>query len=172
LVLYYTPPGCLKIVDAHTDRRLPQKPKFISDMMPLSNLGWILPTASPSADPPEGIFGPEPEQGWCYYFERAELARQAGDWEQVAVLADQGLALDHKLYEVNAAELVTYIEGYAHTGQWDRAAQLTNRAMSLSKRMDRMLCDAWERISGLEVNVTQRDEALASVSKLINCTLP
>jgi len=110
LVLFFTPPGCLKVVDPATDKRMPQKPKFISDLMPLSKPALILTDPSIPARPPEEIFGREPEHGWCYYFEKAELARQKENWTEVARLADLGLALDTELYEVNAPELVTYLE--------------------------------------------------------------
>lgn len=174
LVLFFTPPGCLKVVSPETDKRMPQKPKFISDMMPLSKLSLILPDGSTPARLPEQIFGPEPEPGWCYYFEKAELARQMENWAEVARLADLGLALDQELYEVNAPELVTYIDGYAHTAQWEKALQLTERTLMLSPRMDRMLCDTWNRLA--ESNSIQsgpeKESALAKVRDQINCSLP
>jgi hypothetical protein len=174
IVVFFTPPGCLKVVNPETDKRMPQKPKFISDMMPLSKLSLILPDGSAPARPPEQIFGPEPEPGWCYYFEKAELARQIENWVEVARLADLGLALDQELYEVNAPELVTYIEGYAHTAQWEKASQLTERTLMLSPRMDRMLCDTWNRLA--ESNSIQsgpeKESALAKVRDQINCSLP
>jgi hypothetical protein len=36
----------------------------------------------------------EPEHGWCYFFESAELARSNGDWERVVGLGDKAFALD------------------------------------------------------------------------------
>ncbi len=172
LVLFYTPPGCLKVVDPATDKRMPQKPKFISDMMPLSDPSRIIAPQAPGAHPPEKIFGEEPPPSWCYYFEKAELARQTGDWEQVASLADRALGLGNQLYEVNAPELVTYIEGYAQTGQWDKAVQVNQRTFELSARMDRMLCDTWERIeTGIPAS-SQKEAAIASVNDQISCTSP
>jgi hypothetical protein len=147
LVLFYTPPGCLKVVNPHTDQRMPQKPNYISDMMPLSRLDLIQPDPPLPARPPASVFANEPPVDWCYYFEKAELARQIGDWDQVAKLADQAAQLKERLYEVNAPELVNYIEGYAHTGRWADALLLTDEALALSERMDRMLCDAWDRIA-------------------------
>ena len=173
LVLFFTPPGCLKVVDPATDKRMPQKPKFISDLMPLSKPALILTDPSIPARPPEEIFGREPEHGWCYYFEKAELARQKENWTEVARLADLGLALNTELYEVNAPELVTYLEGYAYTTQWQKAIALTDRALELSPRMDRMLCDTWSRLAE-NISIppgSEKEWILTEVEDKINCKI-
>ncbi len=168
LVLYYTPPGCLKILDPATDKRIPQKPNFISDMMPLSKPELIKQDANPPAQPPAELYGLEPKPDWCYYFEKAELARQSGNWILVSSLADQGLATGQRLYEVNAPELTTYIEGFAHTARWDAAIRLTDEALLLSERMDRMLCDTWNRI----LTETPDDSLKADALNVIRDKLP
>lgn len=169
IVLYYTPPGCLKVVDPATDKKTPQKPKFISDMMPLSRPDLILPDTKQPANLPGSIFGDAPEDVWCYYFERAELARQAGEWQQVATLGDQALRLDHSLYEVNAPELITYIEGYAYTGRWKDASRMTQEALNLSERMDRILCDTWKRIMQNPYTSAEKLSTLANMKELLPC---
>ena len=35
---------------------------------------------APTPAPPAWLFGEEPPHSWCYYFERASLAAQHGDW--------------------------------------------------------------------------------------------
>ncbi len=30
------------------------------------------------------VFGPEPPHDWCFYYQKAELARQQGDWDSIA----------------------------------------------------------------------------------------
>jgi tetratricopeptide (TPR) repeat protein len=169
LVLYFTPPGCLKLVDPATDKKTPQKPKFISDMMPLSRPELIHVETKRPARPPETIFGEEPDNLWCYYFEQAELARQSGDWQQVAALADRAFQLDQRVYEVNAPEFITYIEGYARTDRWQDAVKLTNDALQLSERMDRLLCDTWERIGQDLSSETDLQPTLSSIKELLPC---
>jgi hypothetical protein len=172
LVFYYTPPGCLKFVDPASDKKIPQKPNFISDMMPLSRLNLIIPSAVIPARPPQEIFGVEPEHDWCYYFEKAELARQIGDWELITRLGDQAQKLGTRLYEVNAPELTTYIEGYAHTGRWDDAIQLTDKSLRLSERMDRMLCDTWNRINNQTPDTVAKEDALQQILGKLPCMQP
>jgi hypothetical protein len=159
----------LKVVDPATDKKIPQKPKFVSDMMPISRLDLIHTSTEQPASLPNSIFGVVPEDVWCYYFERAELARQAGDWQDVAELGDQAFQLEHRLYEVNAPELVTYIEGYAYNGRWQDATRLTLDALHLSERMDRTLCDTWERIIPDTSTSAEKVSALMQMKELLPC---
>jgi hypothetical protein len=147
LAIYYNPPGCVKVVDPATDARTPQKPLYFTQVLALSDLSLIQTEANPPARPPAAYFGSQPEPDWCYYFEKADIARHAGDWQEVVRLGEQAFRLNTRLYEVNATELLPYIEGYAQTGDWKRARQLTEEAQRLTFRMQRILCDTWGRIS-------------------------
>ena len=40
------------------------------------------------------FYGPEPERDFCYYFEKAELARQFKDWDSVVKYGESALSLD------------------------------------------------------------------------------
>ncbi len=169
LALYYAPPGCVRLLDPQVDVRLPQKPRLMNEALRISDLSRILAAPAVSAAPPPGIFGPQPAPDWCYYYEKADLARQLKDWQSVAQLADTALALDVRLYEVNAPELVAYIEGYAHTGAWDKALQTTRQAYALTFRMERMLCDTWQRIQDAAPAGPGRDQALQQLNEIIPC---
>jgi hypothetical protein len=174
LAVFYEPPGCVIVANPAMHAALPQKPRYFSDVLPLSNPELIQIAAmqeAKSALPPEHIFGPEPAPDWCFYFEKADLARQAGDWAQVTALAEPAFALQTRLYEVNAPELVTYIEGFARTGQWQRAFELTRQAYRLAFRMERMLCQNWKRILGDFPSDAQALEVSLQVSELLGCTV-
>jgi len=172
LVLYYSPPGCVQVLDQAVHAKIPQKPKYISDAMPLSDLGLINPDANPAARPPEHILGPEPDHNWCYYYEKADLARQTGNWARVVQLAEAAFKLDQRLYPVNAPEFIPYIEGNARTGNWTVAVELTSQSLNLSSRMDRILCITWDRIMNATSTSPERDQALDQVNRLINCPAP
>jgi hypothetical protein len=144
LAVIYNPPACLKIIDPQYDLRLPGKPRYFRDVLPFSDPGLILTEAEPAAQPPLNFFGPEPEHDWCYFFEKAELARQVGDWELITALGDQALAEEKKVYRNNVAELAPFIEGYARTGNWERAGQLSLESYQTWENMRFMLCDIWK----------------------------
>ncbi|HWQ83613.1 MAG TPA: hypothetical protein VN363_03550, partial [Anaerolineales bacterium] len=172
LVVTYQPPGCLVVYDPARHARVPQKPKYIGDVMDISDPGLILAEAARPAVPVEAYFGSEPTPNWCYYYEKAELALQNRDWAQVADLGDRAVESGTQLYEVNAPELLPYIEGYAHTGQWEKSRQLTLEAERLTFRMQRSLCDAWERILDATPDSEARRSAHEAVQSRLQCTGP
>jgi hypothetical protein len=149
VALYFSPPGCVKVVDPTTDARTPQKPLYFAKVLGLSQPGLIRSSTNPPASPPQAYFGNEPAHDWCYYFEKADLARQQENWKEVARLGNLAFQLDTRLYEVNATELLPYIEGYAYTGDWEKAKTLSVDAQGLTFRMQRILCDTWMRIDQL-----------------------
>jgi len=172
LVMIVDPPRCLKILDPTLDRYWPQKPVYISDVLALSNPGLIETGSGLSATPPVFILGPEPEHEWCYYFEKAELARQIGDWDTVAHSAEKALKYKKKLYGGQAAELVTFAEGYAHIGQWDKATQLTLEAYQVWPYMQDYICYKWKDIDITTLNSEEKLFALAEILDKIDCSLP
>lgn len=171
VVLYYLPPGCVKILDPQTDARLPQKPNFIAEAYTLSNPG-LIDAAAPQPKLPAGIFGTAPEPDWCYYFEKADLARYEKDWQQAAELGTLALAQAVRLYPVNAPELLPYIEAFAHTGEWQKARQLSEQALALTSRMDRSLCAAWQRIRTEAPGTPGSQPAFEWARSQLNCSLP
>ena len=172
LVATFQPPGCLVIYDPERHARVPQKPKYIGEVMDISNPHLIVAETIQPAMPEQVYFGSEPAPNWCYYYEKAELALQEGEWAQVARLADQALALETQLYEVNAPELLPYLEGYAHTGQWEKARKVTLDAERLTSRMQRSLCDAWSRILQATPDSEARRAAYESVQSRLQCVTP
>lgn len=91
-------------------------------------------TGGGGPEPPPEIFGPAPARSWCYYFQQIELARQAGDWQLAARLADEALAGDFK--PLNPAEWVPVIAAYLYTNRTDEARELAKIV-----RDDRELAD-------------------------------
>ena len=171
LVLVYSPPGCLKVLDPLKDENNPVIPWPTRKALHLSDLSNIQLYASP-ATLPQHIFGAEPAQSWCYYFQKAELARQTGDWQRVAELGDQAFQLNQLLYPVNGPELVTYFEGYAYTDQWKEAKELILKANRLEMNINPMLCDSWQRITDQTAATGPNNPAFAELSNLLKCPEP
>ena len=172
LAIYYSPPGCIKVVDPATDARTPQKPLYFSKVLGLSQPDLIRSVTKPTASPPQPYFGSEPEHDWCYYFEKADLARQHGDWKEAARLGDLAFQIDNRLYEVNATELLPFIEAYAYTGNWERAKALSLEAQRLTFRMQRILCDTWMRIDQHLDASSPGKEITGQMLDQLKCSVP
>ena len=131
----------------------------------LSRARAILPSGAPDLTP--AIFGREPARNWCYYFERAELARQQGDWNEVARLGEQAFALGD--YPNDPMERVPFIEGYAHLGNWQRAQELTREASDITPLMQPVLCRLWQRIEEQAPGGAEKSAAVAAVRSWHDC---
>ena len=126
---------------------LDENNKFIADLLIRDNAGYsrpelILPTGTPVMP---ALYGEEPNHGWCYYYEKADLAKQFGNWEEVLRLGEKAFKTgDHAN---DPTEYFPFIEGYALTGDWAQAETLSINAYRVSKQyMPAMLCPLWERI--------------------------
>jgi hypothetical protein len=146
IVLQYDPPACLRVLDPEYDRHLPGTPEIMDAAMKISNTSRIQVDMEYPAALPEQIFKANTStlDQWCYYFQKADLARQVKDWQQVASLGDTAFNLEDS--PNHASERVPFIEGYAHVGDWETAVGLTLETIEIDKFMGPMLCDTWERV--------------------------
>ena len=114
------------------------------------------------------IYAPEPAHNWCYHYEQADLARQLGDWEQVAALGNQAFKLDD--YPNDPLERFVFIEGYAHVGEWERALEYSQVSYNVSKNyVGSLLCRLWDRISREVPSSLEKDEFVAQAKTLFVC---
>ncbi len=167
--VFYDPPSCLRILDKLLDNDNRMLPMDMQAAAALSSTEWINPDGRDAADIlPDNMYAPEPAHGWCYYFERADLARQQGNWEEVAKLGDE--AFNTNDYPNDPAERFPFIEGYAHVGKWDRAYDLTEESLNVSPTMAPLLCRLWQRIDASTINDSEKDNALAKVNSRLECS--
>jgi hypothetical protein len=144
-VMRPTQGACLLVLD----RVYAENPLFTEGqgiLIPISNLYRIIPdSAAPPPDPE--IFGAEPDRNWCYFFQKADLARQTTDWNRIIVLYEQAQQMDLK--PGFGAEYIPFIEAYAQTGDWQQAKDLTLTAQKQTRGLKKMLCANWSRLSGI-----------------------
>lgn len=88
--------------------------------------------------PSSSIFGSEPVHDWCYYYQKAALARQIGDWAEIGRLYDQALALN--LEANDKAEVIPFFEGLVNLGRYDEARVMYNKEIKGHPQMRFPLC--------------------------------
>jgi hypothetical protein len=151
LVIDYNQPQCLHVLDPANDL-VASKQAAISpalrDAALLSNLAQIQ-TSLPPVELPAKLFQSEAgEQTWCYFFEKADLARQIGDWQEIVRLGEQAFSREPKMERT--WEVLPFVEGYARAGQPGRALELTHQALQVggqnSTQTGDLLCAVWQQI--------------------------
>lgn len=158
LVFYYAPPGCVRVLDPVYDAELTRMPDRILKALPLSNPGALIADIAPAATPPTEIFGSEPKRRWCYFFEKAELARQVGDWQTIYQLGKQ--SINKGFRPADPTEYLVFIEGYARAGMLGDALQLTQSTYDEAPASRAAICSIWRRAfqadPGIPDNYRQR----------------
>jgi hypothetical protein len=88
---------------------------------PYSEVEHVLVEEAPHT-PPAMVFGLEPIHNWCYYYEKADLARQRGDWEEVLNLGNE--AFKKGFAPNDSIEWMPFLQAYAYSGNVDRLIDL------------------------------------------------
>ena len=167
LAVYYAPPGCLRILDPEVDasNRLIPETSLMRFAAHLSVPGLVL--SEPRATMPD-VYGPEPEHDFCYYFEKADLARWLGDWNTVLQMSEMALTFNDHPYD--PAEQMVFIEGYAHAGEWERAMELSKQAHTVSEKdVGWMLCQLWKRIEAETAESPEKEAFLSEAQSMFIC---
>ncbi len=168
VAFYYAPPGCLRLLDPEIDgiNRLIPEETMLRDVAALSSAAPIL--DQPLARMPD-IYQPEPPHQWCYYFQKADLARQLRDWKTVVQLGEAAFKLDD--YPNDPVERFVFIEGYAHQADWKKAVELSKETHRISKEyLAPLLCRLWERIERETEFSAERASALGTVRNEFGCS--
>ena len=143
VVIYMPRGGCLRVLDpsqgdAETYSRLPT---VLTDAIPLSKPSRIITDANPAARP---MFFKEPKHAWCYYFTKAELAQQTGDYQEVVSLGNEAESLGYQPTDQN--EWLVFVKGHALTGDLETAKSISKYALKEDVRVRRGVCSAWHQI--------------------------
>jgi len=139
--------GCLQIVSP-TDSPEEYNNKFHSEfwqsVIPLSNLETIIPKPYKGVIPPQKYFGVENRNQWCYYFEKADLARQQKQWTEI----------EQYYHDAEAAgfspridtEWIPYIEALIHMGDFTKALEITKNMNIQDSTVTAGLCNLWNKV--------------------------
>jgi hypothetical protein len=113
--------SCIHVLDGAHPILAGSEPNLLRQVASISRFDQIIVDAEPAV-PPKVIFGAEPEHGWCYYYQKADLAVQKQDYAQAAQLADAAAAGDYVPQDV--VEWMPFYRGYAYVGRTQDALGL------------------------------------------------
>jgi len=116
---------------------------------------------------PESIYGKQNSQTWCYYFEKADLARQYAQWDEVARLWEESRSMGEQAD--NGFELIPFIEGYGHLEDWDQVKGLTRSAKKITAGLEPSLCTALDRLMANAPASRERDDTITILKDDLKC---
>ncbi len=160
LVLFYSPPGCLRVLDPVRDADLRIMQNELLNAVPISNPGVINTDLSATHWLPEYIFGsPETDREWCYYYQKADLARQAGNWQQALTTIEDAYA--KRLGPQEPSEILLPIEIYGMNGNWQRVDELLSEAYRTNSQFRNQYCKTLDKIADETADsMTDSDKAI------------
>ena len=152
------PNECVRILDpVYTG-----DPKFnagISNIIPISNLNEIT-VGDGTRAPDPAIFGAEPAHTWCYYFEKADLARQMQDWPTI-IKTWRRSASQRPGLQLRQANICRLSKHMPRPGNGHRHYELSLNAQNNTAGLDPLLCNNWQRFAGISRRRGQGDISCA-----------
>jgi hypothetical protein len=137
--------SCLHVIDGDLPMYSPLEALLTKQVGEYSHVDRIIPTGTAPV-PPASIFETEPAHDWCYFYQKASLARQKGDWEEIGRLYKQVNEL--KLNTDDQSELIPFFEGLVNLGRYDDARMLYKRNIKGSAQTRLAACNALARDPG------------------------
>jgi hypothetical protein len=107
-------------------------------------------------------------KSWCYFYQKAELARQFNQWDTVIQLWEQAKLNAQR--PGNGFEYTPFIQAYAYKEDWDSAVELTDDANRLNRAMNWSLCPLWEEFRQNTSSSTQKDKAFNRINDFLKCS--
>jgi len=116
-----TPASCIQVIDGKQVELSAAEDSRVAAIASYSETEHIM-LGEAFHNPPAIPFGAEPAHNWCYFYQKAELARQQGDWETVATLGAEAARLN--LVPADPIEWTPFLQAYAVLGQIEKVESL------------------------------------------------
>ncbi len=115
------PNSCVNLIDGAKPEISSLEEPIVHTVAAKSQIDLIQVGTDPQI-PPATLFGSEPDHTWCYYYQKASLARQMGDWEEVIRLAESAQKKNFGPFDYY--EWMPFFEAYANLGMQAEAKNL------------------------------------------------
>lgn len=137
---------CVRFIDGDAPELSPLDAERLVLVAPHSRLDAVI-TEGDFRTPPTEVFGAEPERGWCYYYQKADLARQRSEWDAIPVLLDE--ALDNGYYPNDGLEWMPFFQAYAAQGDVEKISEMTKLIVS-DKFLRLQVCNSMTKFAERE----------------------
>lgn len=151
--------ACVHVLDGRWPRVSAQDRLEIAMVAPHSK-GDNVVTDAPQAEPPRRILGPEPAHEWCYFYQKAELAFQSEDWEQVKDLAEEAARLGFRPRD--PIEWMPFLQAYAILGE-ERLLRESAQEITEDPLLRSQACRTFRSMEESDAGMSNRMARLVSV---------
>jgi hypothetical protein len=147
-ILILTQPGlnsCVQVMDGSQPELSTHETQNFITMAPYSEIDHILPEAE-SHMPPSIVFGSEPPHGWCFYYEKASLARQREEWDRVIAIGKE--AFGKGLEPKDLIEWMPFLQAYAIQADVNRLTELAPKILA-DPFIAQQACSVLQKMKGI-----------------------
>ena len=137
--------SCIHVVDAQWAELSVTDPALIALSAPKSRIENVL-VDEKLHTPPSIVFGEEPLHGWCYYYQKAQLARQKTDWNAISKIAGEVTRLN--LHPNDQVEWMPFLQAAAMSGDVKQVKQISTR-INVEKLYKQQACQNLRAMDGL-----------------------
>jgi len=162
--IFYQPPSCVHFALPAIDTLHPDLPQILREPAKLSNLSLI---SKDKQQNPLFFIDPMDNGNWCYYYQKASLALQYREFDQILALADEAFSSGFTPHD--PSEAIPFIFAYSNKGQWDRAVQLSMINRTTFSQFSPMICAVWNIIDGETMDSYQKTTSLAKINTYLSC---
>ncbi len=148
--------GCVRLINGDVPELSPNDQHRLLLIAPYSRLENVA-TEGEFKTPPAVVFGAEPAHGWCYYYQKADLARQRGEWEKIPALLKQ--ALNEGQYPEDSLEWMPFLQASAVLNDVDKVRS-TIKLVTADKFLRLQVCAV---MTDFEQKETLSDEVKALI---------
>ena len=168
IVLFMPENGCLRVLGSKWNDEISYsgQSRYLVKAIPLSNPDLI---RTDSGNTPKLPFLSEARHDWCYYYTRAELARQAQDWGRVNSLLSEATSLGYQAGD--PFEWLVFIEAKAMAGDLKNAEELSERAFKSDQRTRKGICQVWKRIQANSPTEDNKRSQILGILSRYQCGL-
>lgn len=139
--------SCVQLIDGVQPDLSAFEKNSVMLVAPFSETGNVILDAE-FHTPPQVVFGEEPPHEWCYYYQKASLARQRGKWDEVVKLGNEALKKD--FIPQDHIEWMPFLQAYARDGNTDRLIEIKRYMRKADPFVLLQVCQNLTSMQGLE----------------------
>lgn len=140
IFLQYDPPACVHLFDASSNLPIHNDSDSLRMAINLSDLDLTHQQQDFSFPP---FFASDTNKNWCYYFERADSARQRADWKEVIHLFQE--AKVKNLEPSDPSEFFPFLEAFFQVSDLNSAMVISKQILDSFFNMENNLCAIWKQ---------------------------